>query len=70
MSDIRKTRFINASRRGFLQGAAIAGGSAVAGAAVSGEFVAVDQAPAPDAPAQKGYERTEHVKRYYKRARF
>ncbi|MFK7860120.1 MAG: twin-arginine translocation signal domain-containing protein [Granulosicoccus sp.] len=65
-----KPTFIDANRRGFLQGAAIASGVAATGVAS-----ATDALEAPtdrvEASAQgKGYELTDHVKKYYKRARF
>lgn len=66
--------FINAKRRGFLQGAVVAGG--VTATAVSTSAIATEQTAGIVEPQQKpqthgkGYELTEHVKKYYKRARF
>jgi type III secretion system FlhB-like substrate exporter len=71
MSDLNnKPRFINAGRRGFMQGAAVAGGVAASGVAQSAETIIE---PAQDAPApskSKGYQLTDHVRKYYQRARF
>lgn len=74
MTDKKKPGFINAKRRGFLQGAAVASGAVAAGAATAGTVVS-DAADAIDVAGdqtsgKKGYERTEHVSRYYSRARF
>ncbi|ASJ75114.1 twin-arginine translocation signal domain-containing protein [Granulosicoccus antarcticus] len=66
-------RFINSKRRGFLQGAAVAGGAVTSGAVLGGESLveAIDQVQITDdkSTGKKGYERTEHVSRYYARAR-
>jgi hypothetical protein len=71
MTDTRKPAFINAKRRGFLQGAAVAGGVVASGAATSGDVHISNPAEEPAAVAEpKGYRLTEHVKRYYERARF
>ena len=74
MTDKQVPKFINAKRRGFLQGAVVAGGAATTGAAISGEALAdtIDKVEISDSqpPGKKGYERTEHVSRYYSRARF
>ncbi len=70
MTDTKTPRFINARRRGFLQGAAVAGGAVATGAVVASDVV--EPIAAPDHPAKKnkGYERNEYVSRYYARARF
>lgn len=70
MTETIKPTFINAKRRGFLQGAAVAGGAAVSGAAISHEVLEVNEAPVVKTHKHKGYERTEHVNKYYSRARF
>ena len=64
-----KPAFINANRRGFLQGAAVAGGVAATGVAVAADSIdsQTDQ-PAIVADGQ-GYELNDYVKKYYKRAR-
>lgn len=73
MTDKQTPKFINAKRRGFLQGAVVAGGAATTGAALSGEALAegIEKVEINDAQTagKKGYERTEHVNRYYARAR-
>lgn len=64
-----KPAFINANRRGFLQGAAVAGGVAATGAVAAADSIDV-QAETPAAPTNgKGYELTDYVKKYYQRAR-
>ena len=64
--------FINANRRGFLQGAAVASGAAATGVATvvtaSGDTTLDSVADVPT--KGKGYELTDHIKKYYKRARF
>ncbi|MGQ7845099.1 twin-arginine translocation signal domain-containing protein [Granulosicoccus sp. 3-233] len=73
MTDEKKPGFINARRRGFLQGAAVASGAVASGAASAASNIG-DVVEASDvvdtASGKKGYERTEHVNRYYSRARF
>jgi len=74
MTDKQTPKFINSKRRGFLQGAVVAGGAATTGAALSGKALAdgIEKVEINDGQAtgKKGYERTEHVSRYYSRARF
>ena len=74
MTDKQAPKFINAKRRGFLQGAVVAGGAATTGVALSGEALAegIEKIESDDGQTtgKKGYERTEHVNRYYARARF
>jgi len=60
--------FINADRRGFLQGAAVTGGVAVTGVGTASDIAV--QAETPVLSTQdKGYELNDYVKKYYKRAR-
>ena len=65
-----EARFINANRRGFLQGAAVASGVAATGVASAAN--PTSELPVePETPVgNKGYEPTEYVKKYYQRARF
>lgn len=71
MSDSsEKTRFINARRRGFLQGAAVAGGAVAAGSAVASTADIAAEEPLTTGKQTKGYELTDHIRKYYKRARF
>ena len=62
-------RFIDARRRGFLQGAALATGAAVGGGALaappSADLVTDDVGKGADA----GYRETDHVRAYYAAAR-
>lgn len=64
-----KPAFINANRRGFLQGAAVASGVAASGMVAAADVDVVTEKPA-EVINGKGYELTDHVKTYYKRARF
>lgn len=65
----KRTKFIDAKRRGFLQGAVVATGAAVGGgnalAAEPPEAVVTDAAPG----TQAGYRETDHVRAYYAAAR-
>ena len=64
------TRFIDARRRGFLQGAVLAGGAAASGATLADAGVERAE-PGPEGPADaSGYRLTEHVREYYAKARF
>jgi hypothetical protein len=69
MTDKKEPNFINAKRRGFLQGAAVAGGAVASGAAVSSEVLEIEVAPLQPENGHKGYENNEYRKRYYARAR-
>ena len=73
MSNQEKPKFIDAKRRGFLQGAAVAGGVAATGGAAAASDV-IENAGDSSAPETvvngKGYELTDHVKKYYAKARF
>jgi len=69
--DTTQPAFINADRRGFLQGAAVAGGVAATGVAVAETIDAPAAEPQPASEGSgKGYKLTEHVKKYYQRARY
>ena len=70
MSDTKTPRFINAKRRGFLQGAAVAGGAVAGGVAAASETLTPEAAPELPVVESKGYKRNEYVSRYYARARF
>ena len=71
MTDKKEPNFINAKRRGFLQGAAVAGGTVASGAAISSEALTANDAVELVQPENrhKGYEDNEYRKRYYARAR-
>lgn len=62
--------YINANRRGFLQGAAVAGGVAATGVAVAADTVDETPVQLDTSVKSKGYKRSEHVEKYYQRARF
>ncbi len=71
----KKTKFIDTKRRGFLQGSALltataaTGGAAVANAAAKpAELLPVTDDIDPRS-ADAGYEETEKVREYYRRAR-
>ena len=64
-------RFIDARRRGFLQGAVLAGGAAAGGAALAHHDAAHDAVETiAEAPVSSGYRETDHVREYYAKARF
>ncbi len=71
MTDKKQPNFINAKRRGFMQGAAVASGAVASGAAVAASEI-TEIAPETTQPItkNKGYEVTDHIKKYYARARF
>ena len=63
-------RFIDAKRRGFLQGAVVAGGAAASGASLAhheGDHAAEPEVIAK--PVSTGYRETDHVRDYYAAAR-
>jgi hypothetical protein len=70
--DKDKTKAVDPARRGFLRAAGGAGAlgalAAVAGQAPAAEAVVVPPAAAP-AP-QVGYRETEHIRQYYRTARY
>ncbi len=68
---MKETRFIDAKRRGFMQRSVIVGGVAATGA-VSVEAQA-EELLTPETDVQKtsaGYQLTDKVKEYYRKARF
>ena len=65
------TRFIDARRRGFLQGAVVAGGAAASGVTLAHESPEHDlPATGPAKPTGSGYRETDHVREYYAKARY
>lgn len=66
----RPATFIDARRRGFLQGAAVAGGAAAVGPAVAGPRIDEAERVTENAPVSSGYRETDHVREYYAKARF
>lgn len=66
----KKTKYIDAKRRGFMQGSVVAGGVVATGAVDA----AVSEPAQVDVPAKTqghaGYKLTDKVRRYYERARF
>jgi len=61
--------FINANRRGFLQGAAVAGGAVATGVATAADAVELPSEGPAALQSGKGYELNDYVRNYYKRAR-
>ena len=56
-------------RRAFIKGAALTGAAVGAGAATT--RVMADESPdRPEPPTQKGYRETDHIRDYYRLARF
>lgn len=66
----KKTKFINAKRRGFIQGSVVAGGAVATGAAEAAADAAIETAEPSKTEGHAGYRLTDKVKRYYKMARF
>lgn len=66
----KKTKYINAKRRGFLQGSVVAGGAVATGAADASVTQAEEVLAPSKTQGHAGYRLTEKVKRYYERARF
>jgi len=66
----KKTKYIDAKRRGFMQGSVVAGG-AVATGAVDAAVTEVEEVAVPvKTEKHAGYKLTDKVRRYYQRARF
>jgi hypothetical protein len=71
--DKEKTKAINPARRGFLRAA---GGAGALGAlaVAAGQAPAAEPAPAPEtapeAAKPAGYHETEHIRQYYRTARY
>lgn len=66
----KKPKMINAKRRGFLQGSALAGAAAATGAA-SADVLEVQAEPSKqDTSKHAGYRVTDRVRKYYAKARF
>jgi len=70
MKHKKPTKFIDAKRRGFMQGAAVAGAATAAGAASTS--AQADHLPELEVePKTKDrYTETDYVKAYYRNARF
>lgn len=66
---MNKTDSKTAHRREFLKKSAVAG-AAVGSGAVSGGALAATPDEVPQKSAQKGYRESEHIKEYYRLARF
>jgi hypothetical protein len=64
MSDKNKEQQAVVRRRGFLAGAATAGAAVVATGVLSNKSVSTDTVK--DESASKGYQVSEHVRRYYR----
>jgi len=69
----KKTNYIDAKRRGFMQGSVVAGGAVVTGAvnaAVDEPAKPIESAAPAKTAGHAGYRLTDKVRRYYQRARF
>jgi len=65
------TKFIDASRRGFLQRSAVASGvTAAGGLSVAAQAETPAVVTTPEADNHAGYRLTDKVKEYYRKARF
>lgn len=66
----KKSKFINAKRRGFLQGSVVAGGVVATGVVDAAVDVSVETLEPVKPEGHAGYKLTDKVKRYYDKARF
>lgn len=70
MKETKKPKFIDAKRRGFMQGATLASAAAAAGL-VSGAADAVEIEPELDTKnTGDRYQETDYVRAYYRNVRF
>ena len=65
----QRTKYIDAKRRGFLQGAVLATGAAAGGGALAAGGSGEALVPTAEPKAQSGYRETDHVRAYYAAAR-
>jgi len=70
MNDKKPTKFIDAKRRGFMQGAAAAGVATAAGAASTSAQASELPELELEPKTKDRYSETEYVKAYYRNARF
>lgn len=66
----KQSKFINAKRRGFLQGSVVAGGAVATGAVEASIDTPVEIVEPTKTEGHAGYKLTDKVRRYYQRARF
>lgn len=69
----KETKFINADRRRFMRNTTVVSGAVAAGVAVSGaqaQSEDLSEAVIVDTKEHAGYQLTDRVKEYYKKARF
>jgi len=70
MKETEKPKFIDAKRRGFMQGTAVAGTATVAGvASTAADAVELDDVITTPKTGDR-YEETDYVRAYYRNARF
>ncbi len=67
----KKTKYIDAKRRGFMQGTVVATGAVATGAADAAVTSIEEEVVVPSkTEGHAGYKLTDKVRRYYQRARF
>ncbi len=69
----KKTKYIDAKRRGFMQGSVVAGGAVATGAvnaAVNSAGDQTEEVAVSKTEGHAGYKLTDKMRRYYQRARF
>jgi len=67
----KKTKLIDAKRRGFMQGSAVVGAAAATGVATADALDTDVQVPVKkDTSKHAGYRVTDRVREYYAKARF
>lgn len=70
MTETKKPKFIDAKRRGFMQGATVAGAAAAAGVASSAaDAVEIEPVLETNKPKDR-YQESDYVRAYYRNARF
>jgi len=66
----KKTKYIDAKRRGFMQGSVVAGGAVATGAVNAATDEPIETVAPAKTDTHAGYKLTDKVRRYYQRARF
>ena len=68
---MKRSNFVDrSSRRNALKGMAVLGGAAALSTTSSASAKSADLEPQQKAPVSLGYRETDHIREYYRRARF
>lgn len=69
MKETKQPKFINAKRRGFMQGATVAGAAAATGVmSTAADAVEIEPELAPEKPGDR-YKESDYTRAYYRNAR-